>query len=118
MKNQNKSLEKNSVFSRIKSWWYNIFHKEKKEINVIQNTVVVENNKREEINIFDEYKKKNERNKYLQKLQKKYEDKIILEKDMSERDKSDLETLYIEQISDLKRKIKSVDNKIQKLDNI
>lgn len=31
MENQNNSLETNNIFSKIKSWWYNIFHKAKKE---------------------------------------------------------------------------------------
>lgn len=118
MKNQNKSLEKNSIFSKIKSWWYNLFHKVKKEeVQVVQNVIVSENNKMEENNIFDEYRKKNERRRYLFQLQNKYENKMILESEMNENDKAELEVLYIEQIGDLKRKIKSVDTKIQKLGN-
>ena len=118
MKNQNNSLEKNNIFSKIKSWWYNIFHKAKKEkVNAVEDTVVSGNNKSEERNIFDEYRRKNERRRYLLQLQNKYENKMILESEMSERDKNELESLYIEQIGDLKRKIKSVDTKIQKLGN-
>ena len=118
MKNQNNSLEKNNIFSKIKSWWYNIFHKAKKEkVNAVEDTVVSENNKSEESNIFDEYRKKNERHKYLLQLQNSYENKMILESDMSESDKTELEALYIEQIGDIKRKIKSVNTKIQKLNN-
>lgn len=120
MKNQNNSLEKNNIFSKIKSWWYNIFHKTKKveeETKVVQDTIANENNKNKERNIFDEYRKKNERHKYLLQLQNRYENKMILESDISEKDKTDLEALYIEQIGDLKRKIKSVDTKIQKLGN-
>lgn len=118
MKNQNNSLEKNNIFSKIKSWWYNIFHKAKKEkINAVEDTVVSENNKSEERSIFDEDRKKNDRHRYLLQLQNKYENKMIVESDMSENDKAELEALYIEQIGDLKRKIKSVDTKIQKLGN-
>lgn len=68
-----------------------------------------------EESIFDEYRKKHERHKYLLQLQKRFESKMILESDMSKSDKAELEDLYIEQIADLKRKIKSVDVKVQKL---
>ena len=118
MKNQNNSLEKNNIFSKIKSWWYNIFHKTKKveeEIKVVQDTIANENGKNEERNIFDEYRKKNERQKCLLQLQNRYENKMILESDMSESDKTELEALYIEQINNLKRKVKTVESKIQKI---
>lgn len=65
------------------------------------------------MNTFDEYRKKNERHQYLLQLQKKFENKLILESDISESDKADLEVLYMEQISNLKRKIRTVESKIQ-----
>lgn len=116
MKNQNNSLEINNIFSKIKSWWYNVFHKAKKEkVYTVEDTIVDRKNKSEETNIFDEYRKKNERHKYLLQLQSRYENKIILESDMSENDKTELEALYIEQINNLKRKVKTVESKIQKI---
>lgn len=118
MKNQNNSLEKNNIFSKIKSWWYNIFHKAKKEkVNALEDTIVSEKNNGEETNIFDEYRKKNERHQYLMQLQSKFENQMILESDISESDKADLEALYIEQIDNLKRKIRNTESKIQKLSN-
>lgn len=118
MKNQNKSLEKNSVFSRIKSCWYNIFHNSKNakdKLNDNKDTNVSVNNQFEVMNTFDEYRKKNERYQYLMQLQSKFENKKILESDISGNDKADLEALYIEQIDNLKRKIRAVDNKINTL---
>lgn len=118
MKNQNNSLEKNSIFSKIKSWWYNIFHKSskaKENLNNTQDATVSENNKLEETNMFDECRKKNERRMYLLQLQNKYENKIISESEINEKDKIDLEALYVEQIRDLKIKVKGVESKIQKI---
>lgn len=40
---------------------------------------------------------------------------MILESDISENDKTELEALYIEQINNLKRKIINVESKIQKI---
>ena len=108
----------NTFFSNIKSWWYNIFHKSKKldecstkeeDNNANKSTSV------EERNIFDEYRRKTEKHNYLLQLQKRFENKIILENEISDVDKSDLEVLYIEQINNLKRNIRTVENKIQKL---
>lgn len=112
MENQNNSLETNNIFSKIKSWWYNIFHKAKKEkVYAVEDAIVSEKNKSEETNIFGEYRKKNERHKYLLQLQNRYENKMILESDISENDKTELEALYIEQINNLKRKVKTVESK-------
>ena len=90
MKNENNSLEKNNIFSKIKSWWYKIFHKSKKaeeKSSDNQDTSVGVNNQLEVKNTFDEYRKKNERRQYLMQLQNKFENKIILENDISESDK-------------------------------
>lgn len=107
----------NTFWGKIKSWWYNIFHKSKKldecliqeDNNVNKSTSIVEEN------IFDEYRRKTKRHNYLLQLQKRFENKIILENEISDVDKSDLEVLYIEQINNLKRNIRTVENKIQKL---
>ena len=66
-------------------------------------------------NTFDEYRKKSERHQYLLQLQNMFENKMILESDIGESDKADLEALYMEQISNLKRKIRTVESKIQKI---
>lgn len=118
MKNQNNSLKKWNVFSRIKYWWYNIFRNSKKieeKIDNKQNTTTsasLEGN-----NVLEEYRKKSERYKYLMQLQNKFENKLIFESDISENDKVELEALYVEQINDLRRKIKNTESKIQKLNN-
>lgn len=119
MKNQNNNLKDRSIFSRIKSWWYNIFNKSKKieeKIDNKQNTTA--NVSFEANNVFEGYRKKNERYKYLIQLQNKFENKLILESDISENDKVELETLYVNQINDLRRRIKNIESKIQKLNNI
>ena len=85
------------------------------KLNEKQNTTVSVNNQPEVMNAFDEYRKKNERHQYLLQLQNKFENKMIFERDISESDKADLEALYMEQISNLKRKIRTVESKIQKI---
>lgn len=121
MKNQNNSLETNTIFSKIKSWWYNLFHKSNGNSIEPQNVSQDTNNAlNEEINInkpkdfFEEYKEKNERREYLLNLQRKYKNKEILEEEMTEEDRTDLENLYMEQNMELKRKIRSFDSKIAK----
>ena len=47
-------------------------------------------------------------------LQNRFESRALLEKDISSEDQKDLETLYIEQIGELKRNIHSVEYKIKK----
>lgn len=120
MKNQNNNLEKNNIFSKMKSWMYNLIHKSKKndlllksdEYTPTTSDVLKENNK--ENNFFEEYRLKNERHQYLLNLQRKYKNKEILERDMSQEDRNDLENLYIEQNNELKMKIRSIDFKITK----
>ena len=115
MKNQ-----RNTFFNNIKSWLYNIFHKSKKLNECLikqEDTEECESvsNKFQEKNSFDEYKKKAERHNYLLQLQKKFENKDILESEINEIDKADLVALYIEQIKNLKRDIRIIENKIRKL---
>ena len=76
MKNQNKSLEKNTIFSKIKSCIYNLFHKSEKnklslkcdEDTTTTSNVLKENNTANKF--FEEYKLKTERHQYLLNLQK------------------------------------------------
>lgn len=125
MNNQNNSLETNNVFSKIKVWLYNLFHKSKKfEINVVstnnlENQSGTLNEKQNDENdkvFFEEYKEQNERRQYLLSLQRRYKKKEILEEEMSEEDRIDLEKLYEEQNAELKRKIKSLDSRIAKFE--
>lgn len=119
MKNQNNGLKDRSIFSGIKSWWYNIFHKSKKAEEKMDNKQnATANVSFEANNVLEDYRKKNERYRYLIQLQNKFENKLIFESDISENDKLNLETLYLEQINDLRRKIKNIESKIQKLNNI
>lgn len=114
MKEHN-NLEFN-LLNKIKSWVYRLFHKSQQSISSspLEQSVDSTAEKIKQDNFFDEYKLKNERRQYLLDLQKKYKAKEILEKDMSEEDKIDLENLYIEQNEELKRKIKSYDYKMKK----
>ena len=121
MKKHSNVLESTTFFNKVKSWVYNLFHKAPNmnskieaietradEINDLKSSV-----KRDDF--FKEYKQKNERREYLLNLQRKYKAKEILEQDMSKDDRSDLENLYIEQNNELKRKIRSYNLKISKL---
>lgn len=114
MKNQNNNL-KWSVFSRIKHWWYNVFHKSKKiEGNIGNKQNTIASVSLEANNVFEDYRKKSERYRYLMQLQNKFENKLILESDINENDKVELETLYVDQINDLRRRIKNIESKIRK----
>lgn len=112
MNNQNNNLEKNNIFSKMKAWFNGLFHKPKITETNMKNQ---ENVDRKPKDFFEEYKEKEKRRQYLFELQKKYKNKEMLEKDMSEEDKDDLEKLYIEQNMELKRKIKAYDSKIAKV---
>ena len=120
MNNQNNSLENNSLFNKVKSWFYHFFHKspiiEPGTSNAItDNTTVSEKEvTTKPKDFFEEYKEKNDRCQYLLNLQRKYKNKEVFEEDMSEEDRIDLENLYIEQNTELKRKIRSLESKIAK----
>lgn len=117
MKKQNNSLETNTLFSKLKSWLYNLFHssskgKIEKQESVQTNTIQVDKSSSEQKGFFEEYKEKEMRRQYLLDLQRKYKNKQIREDEMSEEDRISLENLYIEQNNELKRKIRSYDSKI------
>lgn len=114
MKYKNNSMEKKNLFSTIKSWFYNLFHNSKENNDEKQNNKIEKSTMHKEQNIFDEYRKKNERHQHLVQLQQKYENKEILEENMSIEDKADLEKLYEEEIIALKRKIRSFEIKLGK----
>lgn len=116
MKNQNNSLKTNSIISKVKVWFYNLFHKSQADENELNNSnsPAIENSNDIQKNFFEEYKEKSERRQYLLALQRKYKNKEILEKDMNEQDRIDLENLYVEQNTELKRKIRATDSKIAK----
>lgn len=116
MKNQNNSLKTNGFISKVKLWFYNIFHKSQASENKLNNSnsLNTEKNNVLQKSFFEEYKEKNDRRQYLLVLQKKYKNKEILEKDMNEQDRIDLENLYVEQNTELKRKIRGMETKITK----
>ena len=111
MKNK---LQKNTIFLKLKSWWYNLTHKNSKSPT---DPLILQDDIHEEITSkqmpFAEYRQLNERQTYLIELQKKFENKEILEKDIEIQDKNDLEKLYREQINNLKREIKNFEKKLQ-----
>lgn len=112
---EHNDLESNWI-NKIKSWVHRLFHKSTQGISSSVNEQLVNSTieKVKENDFFDEYKQKNERHQYLLNLQRKYKSKEILEKDISEKDRIDLENLYVEQNNELKRKIRSYDYEIEK----
>lgn len=102
--------------NKIKSWVYRLFHKSTQGISSSVNEQLVNSTieKVKENDFFSEYKLKNERQQYLLNLQRKYKSKEILEKDISENDRIDLENLYVEQNNELKRKIRLYDYELIK----
>lgn len=120
MKNQNDSLENQNLFLKVKSWLYNIFHNSQlreskteniKSINIVLNEAKLDNKPN---NFRESYAEKNERRQYILDLQRKYKNKEILEENMSDEDRFDLENLYEEQNTALKRRIKELELKIEK----
>jgi hypothetical protein len=98
MRKQNNDLEKNNMFSKLKSWLYNLFHKSKNNKTLIQKIETSQIKKPSEIKpqtLFEEHRQKNERYQYLLDLQRKYKNKEKLEKDMSAEDRTDLENLFM-----------------------
>ena len=115
MKKEDNRLEVSNLFLKIKSWLYHLFHKSNSLTD--DNTTVTPKNLENNIKtntFFEEYKLKNERREYLLNLQRKYKSGIITENNMSQEDRNDLENLYIEQNTELKRKIRTYDSKIEK----
>ena len=119
MKNQNNSLKSNNLFSKVKAWLYNMFKRSQKNRTNFENTDQVNATTVNEIkvnnkpkNYFEECKEKNERRQYLLNLQTKYKNKEILEENMNEEDRTDLENIYMEQNMELKRKIRALDSEI------
>ena len=120
MKNQNDSLENQNLFLKVKSWLYNIFHNSQlreskteniESINIVLNEAKLDNKPN---NFRESYAEKNERRQYILDLQRKYKNKEILEENMSDEDRFDLENLYEGQNTALKRRIKELELKIEK----
>lgn len=120
MKKQNNSLETSTLFNRIKNWLFNLFHRSLKddidsqEIKELGTNKISENNDRPK-DFLKEFKEKEMKRQYLLDLQLKYKGKQIREDEMSEEDRIGLENLYIEQNTELKRKIRSIDSKIARM---
>lgn len=116
---QEKSLVKvneNSIFYKIKSFFRNLFHKDKEIENIIPNETISNDNI-----VKDDYKKstfieslKNIENEdtLLLKLQKKYRSGEIKEEDLTEEQKSSLCDLYDKQIADLRKSNEIRKNKL------
>ncbi len=116
---QEKSLVKvneNSIFYKIKSFFRNLFHKDKE----ILNNIPIETISNDNI-IKDDYKKtafidslKNIENEemLLLKLQKKYRSGEIKEDDLTEEQKDSLCDLYDKQIADLRKSNEIRKNKL------
>ena len=116
---QEKSLvqvNENSIFYKIKSFFRNLFHKDKEiEINIpietISNDNIVknENNKSEFI---ERLKTIEDENTLLLKLQKQYRSGKIKEEDLTEEQKNSLCVLYDRQIADLRKSNEFRKNKL------
>ncbi len=116
MRKDYNKIEMSSLFSKVKSWLYHLFHRTNNLIGESTVDAPIDNEKNTNANnFFEEYKLKNKRREFLLDLQKKYKAGIISEIDMNEEDKNDLENLYIEQNTELKRKIRFYDSKISKI---
>lgn len=116
---QEKSLvqvNENSIFYKIKSFFRNLFHKDKEiEINIpietISNDNIVknENNKSEFI---ERLKTIEDEDTLLLKLQKQYRSGKIKEEDLTEEQKNSLCVLYDRQIADLRKSNEIRKNKL------
>lgn len=62
------------------------------------------------------YRKQQEERQALLELQKRYESNQIAEEELTEKEKADLEKLYLEQISELKRGIDNIEKKVKRYD--
>ena len=114
---KNNDLQNVNIFSKVKSWIYHLLKKDVRAESKVEctNTSDIQSfQPKTTNNFFEEYKMKSDRRQYLLDLQKKFESKSVLEKDINSEDQKDLESLYMEQIDELKRNIHSVDYKIKK----
>ena len=114
---ENNNLQNVNIFSKVKSWIYHLLKKAVRAESKVEyaNTSDIQSSQLKTTNnLFEEYKMKSDRRQYLLDLQKKFESKLVLEKDINNEDQKDLESLYVEQINELKRNIRSVDYKIKK----
>ncbi len=107
-KENNKSLVivKNNIWLKIRKFFKKIFkHKEEKILDNKEKNIYTmnnaTNNKKQEF--IDRLKDINTEEYYLLKLQEKYRDKEIEEKDLSEAQINLLNALYDKQIQELKR---------------
>lgn len=116
---QEKSLvqvNENSIFFKIKSFFRNLFHKDKEieinipiETNSNDNIVKNENNKSEFI---ERLKTIEDEDTLLLKLQKQYRSGKIKEEDLTEEQKNSLCVLYDRQIADLRKSNEFRKNKL------
>ena len=117
------NLKKADILSKIKRLLNKFFHKfhnnkRTSNIEVYGKDIKQLTNQDEYQNIFDKYRYEEKRYKYLLNLQKKFESDMILEDELSDKDKSDLEKLYHDQINELQRSIRKIDIKIKNYNDI
>lgn len=94
-------VNENSVFYKIKSFFRNLFHKDKEiENNVPINTISNDDKKSA---FLESLKNIENEDSLLLKLQKQYRNGEIKEEDMTEGQKKSLCALYDKQIADLKK---------------
>lgn len=94
-------VNENSVFYKIKSFFRNLFHKDKEIENNVPINTISNDNKRSAF--LESLKNIENEDSLLLKLQKQYRNGEIKEEDMTEEQKKSLCTLYDKQIADLKK---------------
>ena len=113
---QEKSLvqvNENSIFYKIKSFFRNLFHKQKE----VENIISVERNSVDNVTekksaFIDNLKNIKDEETILLKLQQQYRNGEIKEEDLTEEQKKSLYDLYDKQIANLKKSNEFRKNKI------
>lgn len=94
-------VNENSVFYKIKSFFRNLFHKDKEIENNVPINTISNDDKRSAF--LEGLKNIENEDSLLLKLQKQYRNGEIKEEDMTEEQKKSLCALYDKQIADLKK---------------
>ena len=109
-------INENGIFYKIKSFFRNLFHKNKEIENntsietISNNNIVKDDNKKS--TFIDSLKNIENEETILLKLQKKYRSGEIKEEDLTEKQKKSLCDLYDKQIADLKKSNEVRKNKL------
>lgn len=110
-------VNENSIFYKIKVFFSKIFFKNRNDEvikeDIISNNTFVDNNIDKKKSFVENIKiEENEEIKELLYLQKLFKMGRIIEKDLSKKERIELEKLYKQQIFELKRSINNYKNKI------